>query len=383
MKKYLYILIGLAIVLAGLGMSLNSSSAQTSTINLKGWAWSSTIGWLSLSSTNDGAGVGASYGVTISTSTNAGGDVIGSLSGYAWSSNIGWISFNRSVTGNPPSDDIGGGSGAIAQVNITTGAMTGWGRALSGISNSSWDGWIHLSGTNHPTLTTLAGTDVSTAGVSFNTVSKKISGFSWGNEVVGWLNWMTDGSGGGGGVPCDPPGSCDDNDNDPTISVTCNAPGPLTLPSGGGTVDGTFSLTITGGSGTRTYDWTGGGGTQVGADNLSTFVKQYSTAGTYDGPTVDVSDSTGSDSDLCSDVVVNNYTNPPGGTCPQPEPLNASLCPNSATDGPGRILRNRRDPPLPSLCQSTALTPLQCEYQCSEGYTLSSGECVIVDIDET
>ena len=89
---------------------------------LSGYAWSSNIGWLSFNSSDGGT-------VQLATTT---GSSIGTLSGYAWSSNIGWVSFNRGVTGSPPSNDPGNGVGAIATVDMTTGAVSGWMRALAG-----------------------------------------------------------------------------------------------------------------------------------------------------------------------------------------------------------------------------------------------------------
>ncbi|MBI5078327.1 MAG: hypothetical protein HZB11_03145 [Candidatus Yonathbacteria bacterium] len=155
--------------------------------NVSGYIWSENIGWISLNSTTDGSAV--SYGVNISPMTGT-----GTFSGNAWNSNIGWISFDRTATGNPPSAPFNGGSGPIAQVDWSTGAVTGWARALSACQNNlvdafgnctgsgagnaagGWDGWIQLSGTW-------------ANGVVVNTVTGIFSGYAWGDIVTGWIDF--------------------------------------------------------------------------------------------------------------------------------------------------------------------------------------------------
>ena len=90
-----------------------------------------TIGWISFSCKNPEAPAPYDFGVDISAAN-------GLFSGYAWSENIGWISFNSS-------DLVGCPSGTCqASVNLTTGQVSGWARALS--YGGGWDGWIKLSG---------------------------------------------------------------------------------------------------------------------------------------------------------------------------------------------------------------------------------------------
>ncbi len=116
--------------------------------DVNGFAWSSNIGWISFNSndcnnngtvySNTPAGCPAgspyvNYGVNID-------NVTGNFSGYAWSSNVGWISFNRSDTGNPPTDDPGSGSGPIAKVDSVSGPpeqINGWGKILS-LGDGGW-----------------------------------------------------------------------------------------------------------------------------------------------------------------------------------------------------------------------------------------------------
>ncbi|GEM_PF-3064022 len=143
MKKIVPIAV-LALVLA---IGTFASFAQAGTSSLSGWGWSSNIGWVSFNSNDNGTGpngVGKSsvaYSVKVSATTPNGSD--GKFSDHAWSSNIGWISFNRAETGNPPSNDIvalPAVTDPIAKVDMSTGAVTGWARALAGCQNDLWDG---------------------------------------------------------------------------------------------------------------------------------------------------------------------------------------------------------------------------------------------------
>lgn len=117
------------------------------TISLSGYAWSDNIGWVSLS--------GPSYGLVA--------DNNGKLSGYAWSDNIGWITSNQSELSGCPSNPC--------WAKIDGSALTGWLRALS--HGGGWDGWISLSGPGY--------------GVTQNGTT--LSGYAWGSDVVGWLDF--------------------------------------------------------------------------------------------------------------------------------------------------------------------------------------------------
>ncbi|MBU2104085.1 hypothetical protein KJ848_01630 [Patescibacteria group bacterium] len=140
--------------------------------NLSGWAWSSTIGWVSFNSTNTG---GTDYGVSVAAN--------GRMSGHAWSPNIGWISFNSSDLGGCPS------GACSAEFNKQTGTVTGWARALAGtgpsVQTGDWGGWIQLSGNSYA---------VSAANCEWQ-------GEAWGggpslsNGVIGWLSFKGSGYG--------------------------------------------------------------------------------------------------------------------------------------------------------------------------------------------
>lgn len=133
--------------------AISNASAQGSGSTVTGYAWSDTVGWMSLS--------GGSYGISVSST--------GTLSGYAWSDTIGWVSANTS--------DLSGCPSAPCTASIdSNGAMRGWLKALSGGSAQSggWDGFISLSGSNYGPVRQSNGT---------------FSGYAWGDINVGWLDF--------------------------------------------------------------------------------------------------------------------------------------------------------------------------------------------------
>ncbi|MCX6789117.1 MAG: hypothetical protein NTZ42_00695, partial [Candidatus Gribaldobacteria bacterium] len=100
------------------------------------------------------SGTISNYGVNV--------DSAGNFSGFAWSENIGWIQFD-------PAGPYPSSPNYSAKMSTTTGALSGWIRALS--NGDGWDGWIKLSN------------------VSVNTANGIFFGYAWGNEVVGWLSF--------------------------------------------------------------------------------------------------------------------------------------------------------------------------------------------------
>lgn len=173
-KTTTYILHGLVFVLglaAAVVVSVVIQSASLKEVyaqgvsGLSGYAWSDTVGWVSM---RGGSGSTA-YGVNV--------DSNGFLSGYAWSDTIGWIKF-----GGLSSFPTGSGTSA-ADARVSGSSIIGWARACAGTSagdcssmtsrTDGWDGWIALSGTGYGPA--ISGTSV--------------SGYAWGSDVVGWLSF--------------------------------------------------------------------------------------------------------------------------------------------------------------------------------------------------
>jgi hypothetical protein len=150
MNKKILILSLLIVLVSGVVSFSKQSLSQSSgplTGDLSGYAWSDNIGWVSFD------------GVKVEVNNN--------LSGYAWSDNIGWVSFNE-ATGCPTSP---------CQPKIEANKIVGWAKALSA-DNKGWDGWISLG--------TQTGDSISYGPtLSGNT----FSGFAWGSDVVGWLDF--------------------------------------------------------------------------------------------------------------------------------------------------------------------------------------------------
>ncbi len=149
--------------IAGFGFSQNTKKAEAAVnTNLTGYAWSSNIGWIDMS------------GVTLDTSANT-------WSGYAWSSNIGWLSYNpvdltSSSVSSPDSrtTSMPCPSTSTPSYNSVSGAITGFGRFISGGIPTTAGGW---------------GGCVQMDGVSFNSSTNTLTGYAWGGDVVGWVDF--------------------------------------------------------------------------------------------------------------------------------------------------------------------------------------------------
>ncbi|MBI2099824.1 MAG: hypothetical protein HYT48_00580 [Candidatus Vogelbacteria bacterium] len=240
-------LVGLVVALALLSGSAGPSAteAQTGSITLSGYAWSSNIGWISFR----GGGGNGTYGIDINKTTGYFQGLNGVQSGYAWSSNIGWIKFDKDLVG--PS---GTGHGAKIDINASGGIdngeeVTGWARACSAIkvtdpndpcpdsgaiatNTGGWDGWISLSGDT---------ADGGHYGVKKITTgqTERLDSFAWGSEVIGWTNMNPNVT--GGGVIVD------------GLSLSCTATEKERPDNDNVTV--TWRAIVSGGSAPYTYCW--------------------------------------------------------------------------------------------------------------------------------
>jgi len=201
-----FIFFGTLILIAGvvfLGRISVTQAASTS-LPITGYAWSDYLGWIHFN--------GSNYGVYEDSST-------GLLSGYAWSPYFGWISF-QDLSGCP--------SGTCnAQVNLSTGSVTGWARSCASFSNKNacsgtlevgaggWDGWIHLS----PTSGSVYGV-TSTNGCW--------SGYAYGSQDIGYIKFA--GTAGDGSIykvgdsSCSEDKICSNGANNYPTCTTCTPP---------------------------------------------------------------------------------------------------------------------------------------------------------------
>lgn len=165
--------------------------SQTSQ-SITGYAWSETIGWISLNCSDLGTCGTSNYGLSIA--------VDGTISGYAWSEYMGWISAN--------SADLSGCPTAPCTTRMNGNSMEGWMKALAAnqAQSGGWDGFISLSGTNYgPTLS---------GGV--------FSGYAWGDMNIGWVSFSSaQHSAQTAWVPCVPNYVCIDTMH---WDDTCTAP---------------------------------------------------------------------------------------------------------------------------------------------------------------
>ena len=130
----------------------------------KGWAWSSTVGWISFNCTNTDTCGTVDYGVTIAANNT-------DISGYAWSSQIGWINF------------------AGTNFNSGTGIISGTALAIVGeVEVDGWDGKIEL----YDASPIAYGLDVQ--------LDNEVDGYAWGDRVIGWVSFNCQNHGGCGTV---------------------------------------------------------------------------------------------------------------------------------------------------------------------------------------
>ena len=254
MKKILPIFLAFAVLTVVASVSLvkhQSVEAQDSNVGiggpLRGWAWSSTTGWVSLNCqdvqeifnsspssypTFDGiCSRAGNYKVTVSPT--------GEMTGWGRSSNVGWIKFG-SLT--PPV--IAGATNGEARMDMTDtparGTVTGWARACAGTQNKQctgadrtdgWDGWISLSGTNY--VSPIPANDdyeFGRGGVTMDPLTGIFKGFAWGSTNVGWLNFKD--------VRCPTCVITDPNDPPPSCNLWTQ---PSSVPDTGGNVEITWN----------------------------------------------------------------------------------------------------------------------------------------------
>lgn len=169
-------------------------------VEFSGFAWSDTIGWISLNCNQPLAALATDtcgdvpYKVEIVPDTNPADAVLATIEGYAWSENIGWIKFGG-LSGFPASLF----NNAEIRLDGTNYRVYGWARACAGTINGDcsdmtphpdgWDGWISLSCENFTN-----GCAVFDYRLLVN--NNALKGYAWGNGgttptegVIGWVDF--------------------------------------------------------------------------------------------------------------------------------------------------------------------------------------------------
>jgi len=143
--------------------AVNVNTGNCINHSLQGFAWSDTIGWISFDCKSSGSDI--NYGVDV--------DKDGYLSGEAWSDSLGWISFDYYTTENNR-----------PVFNKITKKLEGYVKILSGLEkmNDGFNGKISLSG-------------VADNGYNYspeyNSTTHEFDKYSWGSNVVGWIDFKT------------------------------------------------------------------------------------------------------------------------------------------------------------------------------------------------
>lgn len=198
---------------------VNPSFFKTSNVqagasqNVSGWTWSETVGWMSFNSYgcdsdkngfvdtgicggDNSTTIARDYGVSVSTANKATGGT-NNFSGYAWSDNIGAVSFTQSDMAGCPSGSC------VAQIDWSTGKVTGWARACAGTiggdctggsRTDGWDGWIKLGGDGlswNGSVCTGVSDNINTNRCNYGVkiTANKFGGYAWGSDVVGWVDF--------------------------------------------------------------------------------------------------------------------------------------------------------------------------------------------------
>lgn len=171
--------------------SFSPEKAEASTRPLQGHGWSDTIGWMSLS------GQTPEYAVT----TTVVSPTRINLRGYAWTSTLGWISFEESAVSGCAAENIlsiqSGTTDCAPYIDMTGSGpyrIRGFARAcsvfVSGCSGEiktsahrgpygeigDWNGYISLNSGN------------GAWGWRLEADRTTITGYAWGDKVVGWLD---------------------------------------------------------------------------------------------------------------------------------------------------------------------------------------------------
>ena len=198
--------------------------------------------------------------------------------------------------------DPGGGAGPIAKFDTVSGKLTGWARFLSackstgpGLNDCSqgvdpnslgWDGWVRFYDASIAASRVPPDTD--TNHIAKSTATGDVTGFAWGDQVVGWIKLCDKAKGYCvSGVP--PAGS--------QLSISCSAPASITAGQ-----SARWEAFPSGGTGIYTYAWTG----DDGLSGIAKFVDHiYSNAGSYNANIAVTSGAQTISQDCTGSLVVN------------------------------------------------------------------------------
>lgn len=184
------------VLMGGLFVSGNAVSAQVPVgLELNGYAWSSTAGWISLN-----CRTGGMSGEDICGQSNYAVRVTqtGAITGFAWSPHVGWIKFDN-LSGWPTGASTFPGSASYTGTYPNL-LFRGWARACAGTAggncttmannpeSGAWDGWISLRGATFAPGTYGVNTFWFSSPYNFDSARHRMA---WGSTVMGWIDMST------------------------------------------------------------------------------------------------------------------------------------------------------------------------------------------------
>lgn len=156
------IIVATAFICASL-IAPQKALSQGAGVAIYGWAWSENIGWIDLNCVNTGVCATRNFGLNVLSD--------GTVQGYAWSDNVGWIT---TATSGCPVNPCG--------AYMSTSTFTGWLKVIAASStpqNGKWDGMISLS----------SSTANSVINYGVLKANSAMSGYAWGDTVLGWIDF--------------------------------------------------------------------------------------------------------------------------------------------------------------------------------------------------
>lgn len=236
------------------------AEATGSTGDLHGYAWSMGIGWISLNCAEGNVGTTTMTSICSTSNYKVSVNTSGAMTGYAWSPSIGWIGFDSANTS---------ACGSLsANLDTTSGIMSGWARALTGgtAGSGGWDGCIKLHSTSSDTYAfgvtyNPASTATSTfgPGIPFNSGG---TNYAWGDMNLGWIDFS----------------HATFNATATTVDIK------IDIFDGAGAVDGPVTMTSSGGPANLT--WTSTGATSCTASANSSLTGSFASGWSGSKPLV-------------------------------------------------------------------------------------------------
>lgn len=344
---------------------LTAGAKVQAAADVTGWGWSDGTGWISFNCANTNSCATSNYKVTFSTTTTT-----GTFSGYAWSDGIGWISFGA-----------GDGTHPNISTDLSTGAVTGWARALAGVGRTDgWDGWISMSGVNYETGPAYVSGN---RGITFDTATGIFKGYAWGDTNVGWLTFNPS-----VGIPVTCAPNCGNNNTISDLNFEISTDGLAWYSSTSITANSSNQATVIvkwdlenvsdvqiANNSNGGIDWPGITNVvpPVYSYNSKSFAGDNQTSITFTGitsTTVKKLQLSYRDNTLekhYKEVSITIYPNgvPPNLNCPTP--TNARLCSTSSyAPGVSTVKANV------NLCSGTTAP---CEFYCPQGFKLVNNSC--------